>query len=375
MARIELVNICKTFDERNVPILSQLIAPARRGQKETSRRPGAGFSLNNVNLTIPHARTMVLLGPSGCGKTTLLKIIAGLVEPDAGEVKYNGENMRGIPPGERRIGMLFQNYALYPHFKVKTNILSYFLFRPKTPELNAEAEAKYRRTSELMGVDITYLQDRMPTNLSGGEKQRVALGRCITRDPALFLLDEPFSNLDQKLREKYRVNLKSLLKQFNITTIYVTHDQHEALILADLIAVMDCGTIAQVGTYEYIYDRPTSVFVAEFLNPDVQTPPINLIDGARVGPGLGHMQVGVRPEDVTVSREPIEDGIQGTLADRLVLPVVGATILTIRVGDDAVVARVPGAVHMAAGEQVWITMKKYHVFEKKTGRRVRTHPT
>ena len=130
------------------------------------------------------------------------------------------------------------------------------MFRKKTPELDAMAKAKYQRTSELMGVELAYLLDRKPRTLSGGEKQRVALGRCITRDPALFLLDEPFSNLDQALREKYRVNLKILLKQFNITTVYVTHDHYEALILADLLAIMNRGQIEQVGTYQDLYEQP-----------------------------------------------------------------------------------------------------------------------
>jgi ABC-type sugar transport system ATPase subunit len=128
-----------------------------------------------------------------------------------------------LRPGERRIGMVFQNYVLYPHFSSRRNVLSYFFFRKKTPELDAMAQAKFQRTSDLMGVELEYLLDRSPTTLSGGEKQRVALARCITRDATLFLVDEPFANLDQALREKYRVNLKSLLRQFNITTVYVTH--------------------------------------------------------------------------------------------------------------------------------------------------------
>src|SRR5262245_41472129 len=188
---------------------------------------------------------MVVLGPSGCGKTTLLRIIAGLIAPDSGEVRYDGVNVKDLTPGQRRLGMVFQNYALYPHFTSRTNVLSYFLFRKKTPALNALAAAKYQRTSELMGVEAHDLLDPKPPTLSGGDKQRVALARCITRDATLFLVDEPFANLDQPLREKYRVNLKMLLQQFNITTVYVTHDHHEAQILADLVAVMDRGTIEQ----------------------------------------------------------------------------------------------------------------------------------
>src|SRR5213592_815367 len=217
VARIDLVDVNKTLRE-----------PGGRGST---------FSIQNLSLRVPDGETMVILGPSGCGKTTLLKIIAGLIPPDSGEVRYADVDVRDVPPGDRRIGMVFQNYALYPHLSSRTNILSYFLFRKKTPELDAMARAKYQRTSELMGVDLASLLDRRPPTLSGGERQRVALGRCITRDPALFLLDEPFSSLDQALREKYRVNLKILLRQFNITTVYVTHDHYEALILADRLAI------------------------------------------------------------------------------------------------------------------------------------------
>jgi len=363
MAKIELINVCKSFPARKPGL-----AAWRAGDHSGRRR---AFAIHNLNLTVPQSKTMVLLGPSGCGKTTLLRLIAGLIPLDAGMIRYDGVDMRDTPPGQRRIGMLFQNYALYPHMTAKTNILSYFVFHKKTPALSAEAQAKYQRTSELLGVDITYLQDRLPTTLSGGEKQRVALGRCITRDPALFLLDEPFSNLDQKLREKYRANLKSLLNQFNITTVYVTHDQHEALILADYIAIMDIGTIDQVGTYEDIYDRPKNIFIAEFLNPNSDTPPINLLDGARVAPGLAEMRVGVRPEDIEVMRESSAGSIRGTVKDRLRLPVQRLTILTVRVGESEIVARVPISETWALNDAVWLRLQRYHLFDK-TGLRVNT---
>src|SRR5439155_174887 len=233
MARIDLINVGKTLSDRAGPgtITPQAVpdgVPAPRGGGR-----GSPFSMQNLSLRIPDGETVVILGPSGCGKTTLLKIIAGLIPLDSGEVRYDDVDVKDVRPGDRRIGMVFQNYALYPHLNSRTNVLSYFLFRKKTPELDAMAKAKYQRTSELMGVELASLLDRRPPTLSGGEKQRVALGRCITRDPALFLLDEPFSKLDQALREKYRVNLKILLRQFNITTVYVTHDHYEALILAD----------------------------------------------------------------------------------------------------------------------------------------------
>ncbi|CAG0947201.1 sulfate transport system ATP-binding protein [Anaerolineae bacterium] len=368
MAKIELVNVCKKFEPTKLRLLDNPLP--RRNLPQTRREP---FSIEKLNLTIPHAKTLVILGPSGCGKTTILRMIAGLIAPDAGEILFNGTNMNDVPPGGRRIGFLFQNYALYPHMTSKRNILSYFIFRKKTPELDAEAQAKYQRTSELLGVEIEYLQDRMPPTLSGGERQRVALGRCITRDPALFLLDEPFSNLDPKLREKYRVNLKTLLAQFNITTVYVTHDQQEALILADLIAVMDAGKIEQVGTYEEIYSRPTNIFIAEFLNLDIETPPINLIEGERVAPGLSGHTMGVRPENVRIEAEEKENSIKGTVINRVPLSLKSLAILTVRVGEDRVVAAVPIGAHIQLNDEVWLSFGKYHVFDKKTGRRTETH--
>ncbi len=369
MAKIELVNICKTFQARGAHLLA--IPFPFRGESG-GNRPRRDFSIENLNLTVPHAKTLVILGPSGCGKTTLLKIIAGLLPPDAGQVLFNGADMNAVSPGERRIGMLFQSYALYPHMTAKTNILSYFVFRKKTPELDAQARAKYKRTSELLGVEIEYLQDRMPPTLSGGERQRVALGRCITRDPALFLLDEPFSNLDPKLREKYRVNLKTLLAQFNITTVYVTHDQQEALILADLIAIMDAGKIEQVGTYEEIYTRPKNLFIAEFLKLGIETPPINLLDGARIASSLAGTKIGARPEDVVVLRAQSENSLRGTVVNKMDLPLKGIVILTIRVGESEVVTQVPLAQNVRLNDEVWLGFKKYHVFDGKTGMRTQT---
>src|SRR5262247_4531358 len=287
MARIELINVCKTLGDRGgAPGYEVMLDAAHPGPRSApARGRDTAFSIQDLSLTVPDGKTMVVLGPSGCGKTTLLKLIAGLITPDAGRVRYDGVDVSDVAPGARRIGMVFQNYALYPHFTSRTNVLSYFLFRKKTPDLDALARAKYQRTSELMGVELEYLLDRKPPTLSGGEKQRVALGRCITRDATLFLVDEPFANLDQALREKYRVNLKMLLREFRITTVYVTHDHHEALILADLLAIMDRGRIVQIGAYADIYENPRNLFVAGFLNRHVGTPPISLIerDGMWIG--------------------------------------------------------------------------------------------
>ncbi len=374
MARIDLIDVGKTLTGRD-PAVPGVIGAAGA---EVVPRParGSAFSIRNLTLRIPDGKTLVILGPSGCGKTTLLRIIAGLIPPDSGDVRYDDVDVKDVPPGDRRIGMVFQNYALYPHLTSKKNVLAYFMFRKKTPELDAMARAKYERTSELMGVELEYLLDRKPTSLSGGEKQRVALGRCITRDPALFLLDEPFSNLDQALREKYRVNLKMLLKQFSITTVYVTHDHYEALILADLLAVMDRGRIEQVGTYQDIYERPRNAFVAGFLNRQIGAPPINFFDPRHLAQGerLGNVRVGVRPEDLAVSGEERAGSIRGIMRGRLDLPMQSGTIVSIQVGEHEVHAQTASDARLPGAGPVWLTFKRYHVFDQDSGERLRSYP-
>jgi multiple sugar transport system ATP-binding protein len=375
VARIDLIDVGKTLTERD-RAGSAVIASAAARDVVPGPRRGAAFSIRNVSLRIPDGKTLVILGPSGCGKTTLLRIIAGLISPDSGEVRYDDVDVKDVRPGERRVGMVFQTYALYPHLTSRRNVLSYFMFRKKTPELDAMAKAKYARTSELMGVELEYLLDRKPTTLSGGEKQRVALGRCITRDPAVFLMDEPFSNLDQALREKYRVNLKTLLKQFSITTVYVTHDHYEALILADLMAIMNQGRVEQVGTYQQIYDQPRNVFVAGFLNRHTGAPPINLID-ARHMPDcerLGNARVGVRPEDVAISSAEGAESVGGIVRGKLDLPMNSGTIVDMRVGDHEVHAQTTGVESLRAGDRVWLSFKRYHVFDRESGERLRSHP-
>ena len=363
MARIDLVDVGKTLTDRD------------RLDTGAGRRRAAQFSIQHVTLRIPDGKTLVILGPSGCGKTTLLRIIAGLITPDSGDVRYNDVSVKELPPGDRRIGMVFQNYALYPHMTSKRNILAYFMFRRKTPELDAMARAKYERTSELMGVELAYLLDRKPTTLSGGEKQRVALGRCITRDPALFLMDEPFSNLDQALREKYRVNLKMLLRQFNITTVYVTHDHYEALILADLLAIMDRGRIEQVCTYQQIYEEPKNVFIAGFLNRHTGTPPINFIDARHVldGERLENVRVGVRPEDIEVSAEARPGSVEGIIREKLDLPMNGGAIVNVQIGEHEIHAQAIGIERLRVGDRVWLGFKRYHLFDGTSGERLRTY--
>lgn len=375
MAKIQLINICKHFGYKQTSQKYMYPLKDLLGSDEgINKRKDGPFSIENLNLNIPDRKTTVILGPNGCGKTTLLRIIAGLEEQDSGEVRYDGVDMVDTLPKDRRIGIVFQNYALYPHFTSKQNILSYFLFKKKSPELDELANEKFVKTSELMGVDIAYLLDKKPTHLSAGEKQRVAIGRCITREPVLFLLDEPFSNLDPKLREKYRINLKRLLKHFNITTVYVTHDQQEAFILGDLIAVMNIGKIEQIGTYEYIYNNPKNIFVAEFLNIDAETPAINLINGSYISEDLEGTIIGVRPENIEVHKENRLKHIKGNIIDINNVPLKNSTILEVKVGKNEVCTKLPLIENLSINHEVWLYFKKYHIFDENSGVRLRSYP-
>src|SRR5215212_1560157 len=282
-------------------------------------------ALDHVNLTIPNGRTFVVVGPSGCGKSTLLRAIAGLAKEYSGEILYDGEDMRNIEIKDRYIGMVFQNYALYPNFNGQGNLSFFFKMHKVADE---ETRERIHYTSELMGIGFKDLLPRRPPTLSGGEKQRLAIARAIVRAPRLLLLDEPLSNLDAKLRVQTRTEIKRLLHRFSITSLYVTHDQVEAMALADQIVVMHQGKIEQVGTYQEIIENPSNLFVAGFLG----LPPMNLFSGGfaagsnlvlgdilvplpeRVFPLLQDGQpvtLGIRPEAVNISAESISrNGIQ-----------------------------------------------------------------
>jgi ABC-type sugar transport system ATPase subunit len=381
MATIELTEISKSYKSR--------ARRKRRGEElfygdgenktedqkralgDSGRR--VGFEMQNLNLIIPDKKTVVLLGPSGCGKTTLLRIIAGLTRPDSGTVRYDGIDMHGTSPGERKIGIVFQEFALYPPLTARQNILSYFFFKKQTPELTKFAQEKFEQTSKLLGVEIEYLLDRKPANLSQGEKQRVALGRCITRDPKVILLDEPISNLDQQLRLRYRAELKKLLQRYGVTAVYVTHDQQEAMMMADLIAVMNIGTIEQVATYDRIYRNPSNIFVANFLNIDMDTPAINIFDGSLVTPSIEKYLVGIRPEGMMPAEsENHEYSITGTITDILKMPVKGVNIVTMQVGNEQIVVRVPHNKVLRIGSDIQMALTEIHLFSRSTNRRVRS---
>jgi ABC-type sugar transport system ATPase subunit len=232
-------------------------------------------ALDHLSLTIEDGEAMAIVGPSGCGKSTLLRVVAGLEDLDEGHVYYDDVVMDDVKPKDRGIGMVFQNYALYPHMEGEGNLGFFFRVRRRPDE---EMMERIRITSEIMGIGFDMLLSRKPGTLSGGQQQRVAIGRCIVRDPSLFLFDEPLSNLDAKLRTSTRVEIKRLLQRFSITAIYVTHDQVEAITLGDRIAVMRAGKIEQLGTYNDIIRNPANAFVAGFLG----LPPMNLLRGWRV---------------------------------------------------------------------------------------------
>ncbi len=252
-----------------------------------TKRFGEAVAVDNVDLASTEGEFLVLLGPSGCGKTTLLRMIAGLEEPTSGEIHIGGALMNGLPPRTRKIAMVFQSYALYPHMTVHRNIA--FPLRAHGVEKEVQDE-KVRWAATLLGID-RYL-DRRPRQLSGGERQRVALARALVREPNVFLLDEPLSNLDAKLRAAARDDLLAFQRRIGTTTIYVTHDQVEAMGMGDRIAVMSEGRIRQLGIPEDIYADPADTFVATFIG----SPPMNLLKGEG-------RTVGFRPENFRPAAE------------------------------------------------------------------------
>jgi ABC-type sugar transport systems, ATPase components len=274
MAKIQLHNVSLIYSAPLRDPVNRLFEIKKERLQEDL--PGEAIqgvaALDHVNLTIPNGRTFVVVGPSGCGKTTLLRVIAGLDKDYSGEISYDGEDVRNIEIKDRYIGMVFQNYALYPNFNNEGNLSFFFKMHNTSDE---ETRERIRYTSELMGIGFKELLPRRPGTLSGGEKQRVAIARAIVRAPRLLLLDEPLSNLDAKLRVQTRTEIKRLLHRFSITSLYVTHDQVEAIALADQIVVMHQGKIEQVGTYQNLMENPVNVFVAGFLG----LPPMNLFSG------------------------------------------------------------------------------------------------
>lgn len=327
-------------------------------------------ALDNVSFRVNDGEFFVLLGPTGAGKTTTLRVIAGLEKQDAGSVSFDGEPVDAVTPADRDVAFVFQQYSLYPTMSVYDN-LAFPLRSPIRRVPEAEIKMKIRDTAEILR--ITHLLERKTARLSGGEMQRVSIGRAIVREPRVFLMDEPLSNLDAKLRESLRVELKHLQKTLGKTIVYVTHDQIEALTMADRIAVLNQGQIIQEGTPDDIYDRPATTFVAQL----VGTPRINLFEAERQNGKVAIKQslvtvlapnrdlpnsllVGVRPEDVKLDPN-------GNFTGQVILkePLGVETVLHLKSGEQTLLALVPGMSDARLGDTVKfnVSSDKLHFFD------------
>jgi multiple sugar transport system ATP-binding protein len=351
----------------------------------TKRYSGDVLAVDDLNLEIRDKEFVVLLGPSGCGKSTTLNMIAGLEDVTEGELWFDDQIVNALPPHRRDIAMVFQSYALYPHKSVYENIAFGLRMRKVARE---EIDRRVREAAAKL--EIAHLLERRPGQLSGGQRQRVALGRAMVRQPAVFLMDEPLSNLDATLRISMRAEIKRLHTAMQTTFIYVTHDQAEALTLADRIVVMKDGVIQQIGTPDDVYERPCNMFVASFLG----NPAINYLDGFIEGdatapvfrrgplrialpPALvarlqrrpeGAAVLGLRPEDIASPAETRTDAMLPGLVDTI-LPVGSDRFLGLKVAGCDVYVRVGKETRHAEGDTIALALvaERLHLFDKATG--------
>jgi len=358
---------------------------ARVVLENVSKTFGTVKAVDGVSLEVGDREFVTLLGPSGCGKTTTLRLVAGLEELTGGNIYIGDRIVNNVAPRDRNISMVFQSYALYPHMKVFDNIA----FPLKIRHANkAEIDKRVREVAETLG--ISGLLARKPKELSGGERQRVALGRAIIRKPDVFLMDEPLSNLDAKLRVYMRAELKRLQKRLDTTLLYVTHDQVEAMTMSDRVAIMNEGKLQQVDTPENTYFRPTNMWVAGFIG----SPPMNFFDCTLVeknGQGVldaGEFQVplpkqtwhvlrekastsevilGIRPEDTKVSKTPVPGGIEGKVY--VTEPIGDCVIVDARVGGAIIKAKADAMFEAGIEDTVYFTFNvpRMHIFGKKSG--------
>ena len=355
-----------------------------------TRLYGPVRAVDDLDLEVPEGAFVTLLGPSGCGKSTTLNLIAGLDEPTSGTIMLGDRDVTNVPPNERRMAMVFQNYALYPNMTVFENI-GFSLKLRKRPT----AEITERVTAVADMLDIGHLLQRKPAELSGGQQQRVALGRALVKQPLVFLLDEPFSNLDASLRARMRTEVKHLHLALGTTSVFVTHDQEEAMTLSDMICVMRDGKIVQSGTQAEIYTRPKSLYVAGFVGkPRMSTVTGTLEHGADgvtfvgqglridLGPaaGLGLAEaptstvvLGVRAEDVIVSPDTSAIPTLGFSAVvGLTEPIGSDTFVELEAGEASIVARVDPDMSLALDQPVAARLRRgaIHLFSSETGERI-----
>jgi ABC-type sugar transport system ATPase subunit len=338
--------------------------------ERVSRRFGSHVAVDDLSLTVQNGEFLVLLGPSGCGKTTSLRMLAGLEQPTSGLIRIDNQIVNDIPSGRRDIGMVFQSYALYPHMTVYRNLV----FGPRIRGENRDAtDRAVRDIAEVLG--LAQLLDRRPSELSGGQRQRVALGRALLRHPKLFLMDEPLSNLDAALRGQVRTELVRLHRKFGITTVYVTHDQIEAMTMANQIAIMSHGRLQQAGAPQDVFDDPVNETVARF----VGSPPMNILPGSLrqeggrliinllgydVGlpawaalasrePPAGDVRIGIRATDIGVDLGKSDMGPAGEIG--FVESLGAETYLTITVDKTTLICRAPGRMRLLPGDVVGLT--------------------
>jgi multiple sugar transport system ATP-binding protein len=352
--------------------------------KNLTKRFGKITAVNRLNLEVEDKKFVCFLGPSGCGKTTTLRMIAGLEVPDEGEIYIGDQLVNDLSPAERDTAMVFQFYALYPTLTVYDN-LAFPLRTQKTPR--DEVDRRVREVADILGV--TRILNLKPEQLTPGESQRVAIGRAIIRRPRVYLLDEPLTNLDAKLRARMRAELKRLQKELGQTAIYVTHDQLEAMTMADKIAVMNQGVLQEYDTPENVYNHPNNLFVAGFIG----SPSMNFINGtlketdSKLYLDSGEFQLdltefqepllkevkgkevilGIRPEYVSVESKPLGDyAFQGEVY--VVEPLGDQAILDFKIGDSIVRAIVPPYFKADVGNRLWLTFSKdsFHIIDKKT---------
>ena len=328
--------------------------------KNVVKRYGHGKTavpvLHGINAEISDREFIVIVGPSGCGKSTLLRMVAGLEEISGGDIAIGGRVVNNLEPAERDIAMVFQNYALYPHMTVFDN-MAYGLKIKKVPI----AEIKVRVDKAAKILELGHLLERKPRELSGGQRQRVAMGRAIVRQPQVFLFDEPLSNLDAKLRAQTRIEIQKLHRELGITSLFVTHDQVEAMTLAQRMIVMNAGVMEQFGTPEEVYHTPASIFVASFIG----SPPMNLLRNApNSKPGT---TLGIRPEhlDITSARwEARVDTVELLGAERLVYATMGGDSLIVRIEEGSAAPKAGDTIHVTPREN------RLHWFHAETGKRL-----
>ncbi len=343
---------------------------------------GGVEAVKGVSFTVGDGQFCVLVGPSGCGKSTLLRMVAGLEAITSGACSIDGRVVNAIEPAERDIAMVFQNYALYPHMSVYDN-MAYGLKNRKTPK--DEIDRRVQDAARIL--ELSQLLERKPKALSGGQRQRVAMGRAIVRQPKVFLFDEPLSNLDAKLRIQMRIEIKNLQRRLGVTSLYVTHDQLEAMTLADILVVMNKGEVQQIGAPLDLYEKPATTFVATFIG----APPMNLIPvnagplglsgegfaGLTGGsaPASGPLTLGVRPEHLEIGAQAAADGLSIAFTVDAVEAVGAETYVHGRIGGEGgapLVVRAPGKALYRAGTALNVTAKpeQLHLFDRDSGRRI-----